>query len=99
MDLRNELISMGVSEANLEGAMEFLETAAIMFGDTPENLLKTFPEIAGGGMKHYLTLTLGQSGDFPGAPDKDTVEISEVEYDELWAKFIRPKAVKEGWVR
>ena len=50
-------------------------------------------------MKHYLTLTLGQSGDFPGAPDKDTVEISEDQYDELWAKFVRPNAVKEGWVK
>ncbi len=54
---------------------------------------------AGFRMKHYLTLTLGQSGDFPGAPDKDTVEISNDQYDELWAKFIRPKAVKEGWVK
>lgn len=45
MDLRNELISMGVSEANLKGAIEFLETAAIAFGDTPENLLKHFRKL------------------------------------------------------
>ena len=99
MDLRNELIQLGVSEANLEGAIEFLETAAIIFGDTPETLLEQFRKLQRPEMKHYLTLTLGQSGDFPGAPDKDTVEISEDQYDELWAKFIRPKAVKEGWVR
>ena len=99
MDLRNELISMGISEANLEGALEFLETAAIIFGDTPENLLRHFKKSQEEEIKCYLTLTLGQSGDFPGAPDKDTVEISEDQYDELWAKFIRPKAVREGWVR
>ena len=49
-------------------------------------------------MKFSLTLTMGESGDFPGAPDKDTVEISEAQYDGLWAKFVRPKAIEEGWV-
>ncbi len=46
-------------------------------------------------MKHFLTLTL--EGHFPGAPEKDTVEISEEDYDRLWQQYIKPKAVKEGW--
>lgn len=42
-------------------------------------------------------LTLRWTGGFPGSPEQDTVEITEAEYDELWARFIKPKAIAEGW--
>lgn len=42
-------------------------------------------------------LTLRWAGNFPGSPEQDTAEITEAEYDELWARFIKPKAIAEGW--
>lgn len=34
-------------------------------------------------MKFYCKLIMGESGDFPGAPDTDTWEISDEAYDHL----------------
>lgn len=44
-----------------------------------------------------FSLSLIMEGTFPGAPERDTIEISEADYDELWERFIKPKAIKEGW--
>ena len=49
------------------------------------------------GMSYRLTLRW--TGGFPGSPEQDTVEITEAEYDELWARFIKPKAIAEGWCK
>lgn len=46
-------------------------------------------------MKFVLTLTM--EGEFPGAPERDSIEISEAQYDGLWALFIAKKAFEEGW--
>ena len=43
-------------------------------------------------------LILKMDGAFPGAPELDTVTLTEPEYDELWDRFIKPKAIAEGWV-
>jgi hypothetical protein len=32
-----------------------------------------------------------------GYDDASAVAITEAEYDELWARFIKPKAIAEGW--
>ena len=45
-----------------------------------------------------FSLSLIMEGAFPGAPDRDTIEISEADYDELWARFVKSKATKKGWV-
>jgi hypothetical protein len=46
-------------------------------------------------MKAKLTLHL--EGEFPGSPEKDSVNINLEEYDALWDLWIKPKAISEGW--
>jgi len=38
-------------------------------------------------MKYILKLII--SGDFPGSPDTDSVDISEDVYNRLWDEFFR----------
>lgn len=40
-------------------------------------------------MKYMLKLVI--EGDFPGSPDKESVEISEAEYNQVWNEFFRKK--------
>lgn len=42
-------------------------------------------------------LTLMAEGNFPGSPEKDTIEIDQDDHDMLWEKYILPRAVAEGW--
>lgn len=35
-------------------------------------------------------LILEMAGEFPGSPDRDRVKITEVEYDKLFDKYMRP---------
>ena len=40
-------------------------------------------------MRFFIQLQMGEGGDFPGAPDLFSAEISSNEYDELYDRFIR----------
>jgi len=45
-------------------------------------------------MKYFLQLQMGEGGDFPGAPDLFTAEISSDEYDELYDRFFRRRGAR-----
>lgn len=40
-------------------------------------------------MKFILKLIMGEAGDFPGAPDTESVEISSNDYDYLFDRFCK----------